>query len=46
MENAMDEALVSAQNALSAIGALDIPGDPSNPTRARLQQIIQSIASI
>ena len=39
----MDEALVGAQNALSAIGALDIPGDPSNPTRARLRGIIQSI---
>ena len=39
----MDDALMGAQAALNAIGAKDVPGDSSNPTRQRLRGIIQSI---
>lgn len=43
MNQALDEALLSAQSALNEIGDRERPGDAANPMRRRLKGIIQSM---
>ena len=43
MDNALNDALTSAQAALAHIGPRNIPGDAENLTRDRLRAIIQSV---